>query len=147
MDVEAAQQIFSAGEHLEQIGKLEQAIACYQQATKLHSSNYYYHYKLGNILRQQGNSEQALKCFHEAIALNHHDSWSYYALGEISIQHQDIAAAIKYYRQAIAPSEHIRYNIGTYPPVQQEIKQLEDFFAIYNQELSDYLQQKFSWQD
>ncbi|MEM7593053.1 MAG: sulfotransferase, partial [Cyanobacteria bacterium P01_A01_bin.83] len=48
----------------------------------------------------------------------------------------------------IAPPPHIRYNIGTYPPVKQEIKQqLKGFFTTYNQKLSDYLQQKFSWQE
>ena len=59
MDVEAAQQIFSAGEHLEQAGKRSEAIACYQQATKLDSEHYYYHYKLGNILLQSGKLAEA----------------------------------------------------------------------------------------
>ncbi|MEM8672553.1 MAG: tetratricopeptide repeat protein [Cyanobacteria bacterium P01_G01_bin.67] len=136
MDVEAAKQIFSAGEHLEQAGKLEQAIACYQQATKLHSENYYYHYKLGNILRQQGNSEQATKCFHKAIALNHHDSWSYYALGEICIQQQDIAAAIKYYRQAIAIDPQFSWSHYNLARLYQQQNQLELAKVCYQQAIA-----------
>ena len=101
MDAEAAQQIFSAGEHLEQAGKLAEALACYQQATKLNSQHYYYHYKLGRIFSQQDELERATHCFERSLALNSNDSWSYHALGEICAQQSQIDAAINYYQQAI----------------------------------------------
>ena len=101
MDAEAAQQIFSAGEHLEQAGKLAEALACYQQATKLNPQHYYYHYKLGGICSQQDELDWATQCFERAIALNSNDSWSYHALGEICAQQSQIDAAINYYQQAI----------------------------------------------
>lgn len=102
MDVEAARQIYSAGEHLEQVGKLEQAVACFQQAIELYPEYYHYHYKLGQILRQRNKLEQAAACFHQAIALNPQDSWSYHALGEVATKRDKIPPAIAYYHQAIA---------------------------------------------
>lgn len=42
---------------------------------------------------------------------------------------------------------NIRYNVGAYPPVSGAIKkQLQDFFAPYNQELEIHLGRKFHWE-
>ncbi len=115
MDVEAAKQIFSAGEYLEQDGKIEQAIACYQQASKLHPEYYQYHYKLGAILRQQNRLEQAIPSFHQAIALNADFSWSYHALAEVYNLQQAFSNAIEYYQKAIelnADFSWSHYNLG-----------------------------------
>lgn len=101
MDAEAARQIFNAGEHLERAGKLAEALACYQQATKLNSQHYHYHYKLGVIFCRQDELERATQCFERSLALNSNDSWSYHALGEICAQQSQIVAAIDYYQQAI----------------------------------------------
>ncbi|MEL6439876.1 MAG: tetratricopeptide repeat protein [Cyanobacteria bacterium J06621_8] len=143
MDVEAAQQIFSAGKHLEQAGKLSEAIACYQQATKLDSQHHYYHYKLGKMLFQEGQLEQATESFRQAIALNHHDSWSYYALGEISIERQDITAAIKYYRQAIAIEPQFSWSHYNLARLYQQQNQLELAKASYQQTIA--LKPDYSW--
>lgn len=115
MDVETAKQIFSAGQYLERNGKIEEAIACYQQATKLHPEHYPYHYKLGTILRQQSRLELAIQSFHQAIVVNSNHSWSYHALGETFETKQDFSAAIKYYSLAIelnADFSWSHYNLG-----------------------------------
>ena len=141
MDVEAAQQIFDAGEHLEQAGKLEQAVACYQQATKLQSDNYYYQYRLGNVLRQQNKLEQATQCFRRAIAINQHDSWSYHALGEVLTQQQDFAAAIESYHQAIAINPDFSWSHYNLARLYQQQDQLELAKTYYQQAIqlkSDY---------
>ena len=125
MDVEAAKQIFNAGEHLEQEGKLEQAIACYQQATNLHPENYFYHYKLGSLLRQQEQLEEATASFIQAISFNSNDSWSYHGLGEICSHKRDFANAIKYYQQAIDLNPDFswsHYNLGRIFQQQQQLE-------------------------
>ena len=141
MDLEAAQQIFSAGEHLEQAGKLEQALACYQQATKLYPQHYHYHYKLGRILLQQEKLEQAAESFREAIALNSNDSWSYYALGEVLIQQQNFTAAIKNYQQAIAINPNFTWSHYNLARLYQQQNQLESAQHYYQEAIrlkSDY---------
>ena len=41
---------------------------------------------------------------------------------------------------------HIRYNVGTYPSVAEDIREkLREFFIPYNRELEEYLGRKFSW--
>ncbi len=125
MDAEAAQQIFNAGEYLEQEGKLQQAIACYQQAIKLNSDYYLYHYKLGNILRQQDQLAEAAQALRQAIALNGNDSWSYYALGEILAKQQEVTAATEYYQQAIQLNPNFswsHYNLARILHEQNQLK-------------------------
>lgn len=142
MDVEAAKQIFSAGEHLEQEGKIEQAIACYQQAINLHPTSYLYHYRLGMIFHQQGELERAKKCFNKAIALNSNDSWSYYALGEIAAK-QDLDCAIQYYQQAIKLNPNFswsHYNLGL---IFQQRKDLKS--AKYHYQQAVKLDANFFW--
>lgn len=141
MDLEAAQQIFNAGEHLEQAGKLEQALACYQQATKLYPKNYHYHYKLGTLLLQQEQLEQAAESFREAIALNSKDSWSYHALGEILSQQQHATAAIDNYQKAIAINPNFSWSHYNLARLYQQQNQLELAKACYQQAIklrSDY---------
>ena len=115
MDVEAAKQIFSAGQYLEQEGQIEQAIACYQQAVRLHPEHCQYHYKLGTTLRQQDKIELAIQSFTQAIAIDSSHSWSYHALGEIYALKQDFATAIEYYQKAIELNPNFSwsyYNLG-----------------------------------
>ena len=115
MDVETAKKIFSAAEYLEQAGKIEQAIACYQQATKLHPEHFQYHYQLATILRQQGKLELAIQSFHQAISINPQHSWSYYGLGKIYEHQQAFDTAIEYYQKAIEFEPQFswsHYNLG-----------------------------------
>ena len=131
MDVESARQIYSAGEHLEQAAKLEQAVACYRQAIELHPENYHYHYKLGEILRQQGKLEQACQCYNRAIALNPNDSWSYYALGEVATTEDKISEAVEYYRQAIALNPNFpwsHYNLARLYEGQNDLENAKTYY-------------------
>ena len=143
MDVEAAKQIFDAGKHLELEGKLEQAIACYRQATKLHPENYLYHYQLGTILRQQDKLELAAKSFRLAVAINSNDSWSYHALGEISTKQQDFTSAIKSYQQAIAINPEFSWSHYNLALILQQQKQLKS--AQYHYERAVKLDGEFFW--
>lgn len=143
MDVEAAKQIFSAGEYLEKEEQLEQAIACYLQATNLHPDYYYYHYKLGSLLRQQDKLDQAAESFRQAITLNRDDSWSYHALGEICARKQEIDPAIKYYQQAIELNPSFswsHYNLGR---IFQQKNQLETAKEYYQQAIK--IDPNFFW--
>ncbi|MEM8829650.1 MAG: tetratricopeptide repeat protein [Cyanobacteria bacterium P01_G01_bin.19] len=115
MDVETAKQIFSAGEYLEQDGKIAEAIACYQQATKLHPEQYQYHYKLGVILRQDSQITESIKSFNRAIKLNQAHSWSYHALGELHTENQELDLSIECYQKAIEFNPNFswsHYNLG-----------------------------------
>lgn len=131
MDVEAARQIYSAGEHLEQAAKLEQAVACYRQAIELHPEYYHYHYKLGEILRQQAKVEQACQCYNRAIALNPNDSWSYYALAEVAATEDKISVAVEYYRQAIALNPNFpwsHYNLARLYEGQNDLETAKTYY-------------------
>ena len=143
MDVEAAQQIFSAGEHLEQAGKLTQALACYQQATKLHSQNFLYHYKLGKILHQQDRLDRASQCFERAIALNNDDSWSYYALGESYAQQSKISAAIDYYQQAIVLNPNFSWSHYNLARLYHQLDEWEAAKTCYKRAIA--LEADFFW--
>ncbi|MGL6344257.1 MAG: tetratricopeptide repeat protein [Waterburya sp.] len=143
MDVKAAQQIFNAGEYLEQEGKLQQAIACYQQAINLNSDNFFYHYKLGNLLRQQDKLVEATESLHQAIALNSNDSWSYYALGEILAKQQEITAAIEYYQQAIKLNPNFSWSHYNLARILHQQNQLEVAKSHYQQAIK--LDPNFFW--
>ena len=143
MDVEAAKQIFSAGQYLEQDGKIEEAIACYQQAARLHPEKGQYHYKLGTILRQQDRIELALQAFTQAIAVDNNHSWSYHSLGEIYALERDFATAIEYYQKAIKlnpefPWSH--YNLGR---IFHDLQQLSNARKCYQNAIE--LDPHFSW--
>lgn len=143
MDIEAAKQIFNAGEHLEREGKIEQAIACYQQATKLHPERSLYHYKLGMILRQQDRLEEAIECFHRAIAINSNDSWSYHALGEIAVKQQDLDTAATYFQQAIKLNPEFSWSHYNLARALQQQKQLQA--ALIHYQLAIKLDSEFFW--
>jgi tetratricopeptide (TPR) repeat protein len=143
MDAEAAQQIFNAGEYLEQEGKLQQAIACYQQAITLNSECYLYHYKLGNALRQQDKFAEAAQSLRQAIALNSNDSWSYYALGEILVKQQEITAATKYYQQAIQLNPNFSWSHYNLARILHQQNQLKVAQAHYLQAIK--LDPNFFW--
>lgn len=143
MDEEAARQIFSAGEHLEQAGKLEQAVACYQQATKLHPQYYHYQYRLGKILSQQDRLDEASQYFERAIALNGKDSWSYYALGEISSKQGKTSAAIAYFLQAVELNPEFSWSYYNLARLYQQRQQWENAKAYYQQAI--VLKPDFCW--
>ena len=142
MDVETAKQIFSAAKHLEQEGKLEEAIACYRQAIELNPDNYSYHYQLGSLLRQQNRLEQAIGSFRRAIALNN-DSWSYHALGEIYNHLQDFATAIGYYQQAIKLNPDFSWSYYNLARIFHQQKQLKLAQNYYQQAIE--LDRDFFW--
>lgn len=143
MDEEAARQIFSAGEYLEQAGKLEQALACYRQAAKLLPQHYHYHYRLGKILCQQNQLEQASQCLERAISLNDRDSWSYYTLGEISSKQGKTSAAIAYYLQAIVLNPDFSWSHYNLASLYQQRQQWKNAKASYQQAI--VLNPNFSW--
>lgn len=143
MDVEAAKQIFSAGEYLEQDGRIEQAIACYRQATYLHPEHNPYHYRLGTILRQQNKLELAIQSFDRAIAIYPEDSWSHHALGEIYTTKQDFPQAISYYRKAIQLNANFswsHYNLGR---LFDHLKQFSNAYDCYLK--ATEIESDFSW--
>jgi tetratricopeptide (TPR) repeat protein len=143
MDVETAKQIFSAGKYLEQDGKIEQAIACYQQATRLDPENYQYHYQLGSILYQQGLIEEAILSFQQAIAVNPNHSWSHHTLGEVYALQADFITAIKYYQQAIELNPEFawsHYNLGR---IFHQQKQYAAARSCYEQAIA--LDSNFDW--
>jgi tetratricopeptide (TPR) repeat protein len=143
MDAEAAQQIFNAGEYLEKEGKLQQALACYQQAINLNSDCYVYYYKLGNILRQQNKLAEAAQALQQAIALNSNDSWSYHALGEILAKQQEFKAAKEYYQQAIQLNPNFSWSHYNLARILHQENQLEVAQSYYQQAIK--IDSNFFW--
>ena len=143
MDVEAAKQIFSAGEYLEQDGKIEQAIACYRQATWLHPEDYQYHYKLGTVLHQHNQLELAIQSFDKAIVANSNDSWSYHALGEIYTTKQDLDKAIECYQTAIKLNSNFSWSHYSLGRIFHQLKQFSDARNCYQK--ATEIDSDFSW--
>ncbi len=131
MDVEAAKQNSRKGEQLQQKGKLEQAIACFNQAIELHPDFYHYYYQLGEVLRQQNKLEEAKKAFRQAIAFNTNDSWSYHALGEILDKQKETAGAINCYQQAITLNPNFSwsyYNLARIFQAQNKLELAKNYY-------------------
>ncbi|WAL58599.1 tetratricopeptide repeat protein [Thermocoleostomius sinensis] len=100
---------------LEQQGRWQEAIACYQTLSNLQPDDWQIHHKLGDLWNQQQDWQQATFAFQRAIALNPNCSWSHHNLGDALFRLQQWQSAAAAYRQAIVlnPDFHgSHYNLA-----------------------------------
>jgi tetratricopeptide (TPR) repeat protein len=96
-------------------GKIELAIAAYQQAIKLNSKYAYPHNGLGNIYRDQGRYKKAIAAYQQAIKLNSKYAYPHNGLGNVYYCQRRYEEAIYACQRAIAlaPKEAtFKYNLA-----------------------------------
>ncbi len=83
-------------------GKLEAAIAAYQEAIALDPKDAYPHNGLGLVYDDLGRTEAAIAAYRQAIALDPKDAYPHTGLGNVYLQLGRNEAAIAAYQEAIA---------------------------------------------
>jgi superkiller protein 3 len=86
---------------LSEQGKLEEAIAAYQQAIQLDPKDATPYNGLGNALSEQGKLEEAIAAFQQAIQLDPKDALPYNGLGIALYKQGKLEEAIAAYQQAL----------------------------------------------
>ena len=89
------------GELLSAQGRLDEAIAQYQQCLELQPDFVYAHNNLGNALRQQGRTQEALLQYRKALELQPDFAWADCNLGMIYLQQGRVEEAITEFQQAL----------------------------------------------
>lgn len=112
-------------------GYLDEAIARYQTAIKIKSSNYLTYHKLGKTLQEKELFDEARAAYQRAIALNPNFSWSYHFLGETlqAIEEHDAAAAA--YRKAIELNPDFCWTYNNLGDVLMELSEWEEAAVAY----------------
>ena len=103
------------GNALSDQGKLEEAIASYQQAIQLNPDSASAYYNLGVTLRRQGKLEEAIANYQQAIELDPNDADAYIGLGNALKEQGKLEEAIASYQQAIQLNPNdasAYYNLG-----------------------------------
>ncbi len=111
----SATECLSLGNKLLELGKVEEAIACYYRAIELDKKLSAAYNKLGNILIQQGELDRAITVYRQGIKLRPNNLILHYKLGEALTKKQQYQQAINAYHQAIElnPNNHFFYiNLG-----------------------------------
>ncbi|NES05722.1 MAG: DUF563 domain-containing protein [Okeania sp. SIO2F4] len=101
----------SLGDKLLESGKVEEAIACYNQAIKSDKKSSAGYNKLGNTLIQKGELDAAIKIYSQGIELIPKNPSLYYKLGEALTKKQQYQQAITAYYRAIElnPNNYLFY--------------------------------------
>ncbi|MGB3514021.1 MAG: tetratricopeptide repeat protein [Microcoleaceae cyanobacterium] len=130
-----ATQYLSLGNKLLELGKLEEAIACYHQGIKLDKKLSVAYNKLGNTLIQTGEIDAAIKVYSQGIKINSNNPRLYYNLGEALTKKQEYQQATTAYNRAIElnPNRHLFY--GKLGDVLQKQNFLDEALACFIQAL------------
>ncbi|MFB2974436.1 tetratricopeptide repeat protein [Aerosakkonema sp. BLCC-F183] len=96
-----AETLYNEGVTLQQQGKLEEAIAKYQEAIRLNPSLAFAHLNLGAALAGLGKQPEAISAYREAILLQPNLAEAYYNLGNALAQQGELPDAQAQYKQAI----------------------------------------------
>lgn len=92
---------FARGNQLLREGKLEEAIASYQEAIEKNPHFAYSYQNLGETLEKLGRIEEAIAAFGQAVAIDPRNPWFFYKLGIMLIQKGHFQQAVNYLHQAI----------------------------------------------
>jgi len=103
--IELAQQQLRTGNALEDDGRLEQALACYQAAILAAPHFARGFLNKGNVLLLQGKLEAASEAYAAAIALDPHSAPAHYNLGNAHLARRRLSAAIDSYQSAVELDE------------------------------------------
>jgi tetratricopeptide (TPR) repeat protein/GT2 family glycosyltransferase/spore maturation protein CgeB len=93
---------FNQGNQEKLEGKLEVAVASYQQAIELNPTFSWYYQTLGETLVLLERWEEAVVAYERAIELKPNSAWPHRDLGEVLVKVGRLDEAIDNYRQAIA---------------------------------------------
>ncbi|MDJ0533290.1 MAG: tetratricopeptide repeat protein [Xenococcaceae cyanobacterium MO_207.B15] len=92
---------YDLGYAYKQQGKLEEAIAYYQQAIEIDPQYADPHNGLGNVYKGQGKLDEAISGYEQAIQLDPQFVYPHYNLGLVYADQGKLEEAIAYYQQAI----------------------------------------------
>jgi len=98
----SAQQWLEQGMALEQQGKLEEALKCYESAIVLMPELARAHFNRGTILLDRGDAQEALEAFTKAVQYKPDSAGAHFNLGAAYAQLARDEAAVSAYRQALA---------------------------------------------
>lgn len=94
----------------------EKAVAGYQEAIGLSSSNWAYHFNLGLAYKKLNKLCEAREAFSQAVQLNPNSFSANKELGELLAKEEQYEAAAGYYRKAVEPVPMTRMPIITLAP-------------------------------
>ena len=89
------------GDNLSEQGRLDEAIAQYQEALEIQPDYAYAHNNLGNALRQKGQVSEALAHYRKALELQPNLAWANCNLGAIFLQQGQVDEAIAQFQRAL----------------------------------------------
>ena len=92
---------YKLGKALEEKGKLDRAIVCYQRAVQGKGGLAIAFYDLGEIYQRQGKLDEALVTYDKILSIDPTEARAQYKLGSIYLQKRDFERAIDYFRQTI----------------------------------------------
>ncbi|NER28338.1 MAG: tetratricopeptide repeat protein, partial [Symploca sp. SIO1C4] len=111
------------GNALKQQGKLDEAIANYQQSIRLDPNFAYPYNGLGNALKQQGKLDEAIANYRRAIRLDPKNPYPYNGLGNALKRQGKLDEAIAEYKRSIALDSN-------YVTAQNNLKEAERLLAL-----------------
>ncbi|MGF1541900.1 MAG: tetratricopeptide repeat protein [Pleurocapsa sp.] len=127
---------YKLGKALEQKGRTEEAIACYQQASQGENSLLAATYELAEISLRQGKLDQAKANFEQVLQSAPNEANAQYKLGTIYFQEQCFEEAIDCFRQTIknAPDFPWAYRdlVKTFLHLQRWDEAIATCYAIIN---------------
>ena len=82
-------------------GRLDEAIECFREATRLDHSRAAPHYNLGNALVAAGCSAEACTAYRSAVAIDRHFSAGHRNLGLALLEEDDVDGAVHALRRAV----------------------------------------------
>jgi tetratricopeptide (TPR) repeat protein/predicted O-methyltransferase YrrM len=127
---------YKLGKALEQKGRMDEAIACYQQASQGKNSLLAATYELAEISLRQGKLERARANFEQVLQSAPHEANAQYKLGTIYFQERRFQEAIDCFRQTIknAPDFPLAYRdlVKTFLQLKQWDEAIATCYAIIN---------------
>lgn len=89
------------GRGLQELGRLDEAMDCYQKARQLRADITGIHLNLGSVYQARKDSEKAIDAFREAIKLRPGNARAHYSLAATLADKGQMEDAIRHYRKAI----------------------------------------------
>lgn len=122
---------FSLGAAYKEMGKLEEAQACYRKVLTIKPDFAEAHFRLGFIYSEQGKPEVAKECFQRVLAINPDTTEAHYNLGILFQQQGELEQACACYEKALSlKPDHVEacYNLGILFQEQGELGQARTFY-------------------
>jgi protein O-GlcNAc transferase len=98
----SAEHWLEKGMQLEQQGRMDEALGCYESAALLMPELARAHFNRGNILLDRGDAQDALDAYLRAIKYKPDSAAAYFNIGSAHLRLENSEAAVAAYRQAVA---------------------------------------------